>query len=191
VTPLSEPAGGDSRNQDTENWPMFRLNLPHNSSRGAVGLEGSPQLRWKFDTGGTVESSPAVAAGIVYQGTFAQNLFALEAATGNELWRFPVGGLLRASPAVVDGIVYFGADDNRFYAVDAKSGQERWSFGLGPGGEQSSPAIVAGTVYFGAFDRNIYALDAITGRGTVALSNRRGHSLFTCRGRRYGFHRVD
>jgi hypothetical protein len=108
--------------EETE-WPVFRLNSQHTAARG-LALTDEPVLRWSFDTGGTVESSPGVVNGAVYVGTFNLNL---------------VGGLLRASPAVVGDTVYFGADDNRFYAVNAQTGTERWSFKLGPGGEQSSP----------------------------------------------------
>ncbi|MCH9037317.1 MAG: PQQ-like beta-propeller repeat protein, partial [Chloroflexi bacterium] len=126
---------------ESSQWPMFRQNLQHTGAVGDSGLGQDPTLRWKLDTGGVVESSPAVVDGVLYQGTFNLSLLALDASTGRPLWRFPVGGLLRASPSVADGVVYFGADDNRFYALDAATGQIRWSFPLVPGGEQSSPAV--------------------------------------------------
>ena len=87
---------------------MFRLDLEHTGARGTEDLLGGPELKWKFDTGGSVESSPTVVGGVVYVGTFNRALFALDADTGEIRWRFPVGGLLRASPSVVNGVVYFG-----------------------------------------------------------------------------------
>ena len=146
-----------------DDWPAFRLDPAHSAWDGAGDIAATPKLQWQFDTGGIVESSPAVVDGVVYAGSFAQALFAIDAATGKKKWDFPVGGLLRASPAVVAGTVYFGADDNKFYAVDAVTGAENWSFDLGPGGEQSSPAVVDDVVYFGAFDKYVYALNAGTG----------------------------
>ena len=145
-------------------WPMFRFDLRNSGETNTKGLASRPELLWSFDTGGVVESSPAIVAGVLYEGTFNNSLLALESSTGKLLWQFPVDGLLRASPAVIDGIVFYGADDNRFYAVDAVTGNELWSFPLGPGGEQSSPAVAGDKVYFGAFDRNVYALEVATGR---------------------------
>ena len=147
-----------------DSWPTFRLDPQRSAFDGSDSARfDEPELLWSFQTGGVVESSPAVVDGTVYVGTFDDNLFALDATTGEQRWAFPVGGLVRASPAVVDGRVFFGADDDLFYAVDAATGSELWRFPLGRGGEQSSPAVVDNVVYFGAFDRNVYALDAQTG----------------------------
>lgn len=144
-------------------WTQFRGGPTHpGAGPGAVAIR-RPELAWAFDTGGVVESSPTIADGIVYCGTFANHLFALDARSGAELWRFRVEGLVRASPSVAHGMVFFGADDDRFHALDARTGAARWSLALGPGGEQSSPAIVRGICYFGAFDHHVYAADARTG----------------------------
>ncbi len=77
---------------------MFRLGPEHQGAGGDKGVITAPVLRWRYDTGGTVESSPAVVDGVLYQGTFNRALFALDAESGAERWRFPVGGLVRASP---------------------------------------------------------------------------------------------
>lgn len=147
-----------------DDWPTFRL---ESQRRGLDATDGplldEPELIWQFDTGGIVESSPAVVDNTVYVGTFDEQLWALDARTGEPRWSFAVGGLLRSSPAVVDGVVFFGADDNLFYAIDSTSGEEIWRFELGGGGQQSSPAVVDGVVFFGAFDNFVYALDAATG----------------------------
>jgi glucose dehydrogenase len=87
-----------------KSWPMFRRNLENTGSRGIQGLTQNPSLKWRFDTGGTVESSSAIVDAVLYQGSFNEALFALNAESGEELWRFPVGDLLRASPSVVDAL---------------------------------------------------------------------------------------
>ena len=112
-------ASGDVAPIGEGEWPTFRLNAERTGSADSTGSDTVPDLLWTFDTGGVVESSPAVVDGVVYAGTFNNTLFALDAATGQERWAFAVGGLVRASPSVVDGRVFFGADDNLFYAVDA------------------------------------------------------------------------
>lgn len=90
-----------------------------------------------------------------------EQLYALDAATGQERWRFtagtgcrdPISGLppglcgfdgernqIESSPAVAGGTVYFGMDVNDlatgkggFYAVDLASGELRWFFDLQSG----------------------------------------------------------
>ena len=57
--------------------------------------------RWRFETGGDVDSSPAIGAdGTVYVGSDDGNLYAIDPETGAEVWRFPAGGEIRSSPAV-------------------------------------------------------------------------------------------
>jgi hypothetical protein len=68
-----------------------------------------------------VESSPAVANGIVYIGSNDKNLYAIDAATGKEKWRFATGDWVDSSPAVANGIVYVGSNDKNLYAVGANS----------------------------------------------------------------------
>ena len=46
---------------------------------------------WSFATGGQVYSSPAVANGVVYIGSFDGNVYALNASTGAKLWSFATG----------------------------------------------------------------------------------------------------
>ncbi|MCK5940732.1 MAG: PQQ-like beta-propeller repeat protein, partial [Planctomycetes bacterium] len=107
-------------------WVGFRGGPTHPGSAAGARPIQAPQQVWEFDTGGTIESSPTVVDGVVYCGTFANHLYAIDAETGRERWRFRVDGLVRCSPAVADGVVYFGADDDRFYALDAATGEERW-----------------------------------------------------------------
>ena len=62
---------------------------------------------WSFATGSSVDSSPAVANGVVYIGSFNGNLYALNATTGAKLWGYDTGGFVYTSLAVVDGLLYF------------------------------------------------------------------------------------
>ena len=55
-----------------------------------------------------------VANGVVYASSMAklptqEQMFALDAATGEILWRFGAGSSVNAAPAVVDGTVYWGS----------------------------------------------------------------------------------
>ena len=67
-------------------------------------------------TGGLVNSSPAIANGIVYIGSGDDKLYAFNATTGATLWTGTTGGAVNSSPAVANGIVYVGSDDGKVYA---------------------------------------------------------------------------
>jgi outer membrane protein assembly factor BamB len=77
---------------------------------------------WSFTTGGFVNSSPAVANGVLYAGSNDSNLYAVNAATGAQLWRFTTGNAVEASPVVANGVVYAGSDDGNLYAFDLAGG---------------------------------------------------------------------
>jgi outer membrane protein assembly factor BamB len=166
---------------------MFRGNPAHT---GVYDTEGPRQLKgvkWAFQTGGPVVSSPTVIDGVAYVGSDDKLLHAVDVATGKEKWKFATEGIVRSTPAVATGVVYFGSYDGVFYAVDAASGQLKWKFAM-PGERKfearglhgytprmqtipdfwdlylSSPAVADGMVYFGSGDGNCYALDAATGQ---------------------------
>lgn len=54
----------------------------------------------------------STAHGVVYVGSMApsgNNMFALDASTGQTLWSFPAGGSVNAGPAIVRGTLYWGS----------------------------------------------------------------------------------
>jgi hypothetical protein len=66
-----------------------------------------------------VESSPAVANGIVYVGSDDNNLYALNASAGTTIWTYGTTGLIDSSPAIANGVVYVGSEDDSVYAFGA------------------------------------------------------------------------
>ena len=166
--------------------PMFRGNLAHTGVYNAPGVPKFSKIKWKFQTGGQVISSPAVANGAAYIASTDGNLYALDLESGVQKWKLALGVRATASPAVDNGVIYLGTYSGRFYAVDAATGKLKWKFqtegerrfagkhlhGSEPAGETmpdpfdcylSSPAVWNGAVYFGGGDGNVYALDATTG----------------------------
>ena len=131
-------------------------------------------MLWNFTTANEVSSSPAVANGIVYVasanwGGFANdvNLYALDAATGQEVWGSSIYGE-PSSPAVVDGVVYITDIGGNVYALNAANGGKIWSGYTGLMGMGANPAVANGTVYFtgGSFNPDnvtIFALNATDG----------------------------
>jgi outer membrane protein assembly factor BamB len=69
---------------------------------------------WSYPTGGYVDSSTAVANGVVYVGSDDGNMYALNASTGALLWSYDTGGQVGSSPAVANGVVYVSADGSGY-----------------------------------------------------------------------------
>jgi outer membrane protein assembly factor BamB len=97
---------------------------------GNVGCSGGPPKfctdLWIGATNGLIVSSPAVANGVVYVGSFDHQLHAYDAAgnlgcsdtpkTCQPLWSFTTGGTVGSSPAIADGMLYVGSTDGNLYA---------------------------------------------------------------------------
>lgn len=115
-------------------------------------------IKWKYQTGGYVESSPAIGSnGTIYIGSNDGYLYALNPA-GTLKWKYQTENSITSSPAIGnDGTIYVGSNDSYLYAVNP-TGTLKWKLKtLGP--ISSSPAIGSdGTVYVGGSDGYLYAV---------------------------------
>ena len=64
----------------------------------------------------TVDSSPAVADGVVYVGSYDGHLYAIDLLTGQGKWEFEAEDRV-SSPTLADGVVYVGSYDGYLYAL--------------------------------------------------------------------------
>jgi outer membrane protein assembly factor BamB len=64
-----------------------------------------------------VPSIPAVVDGVVYVGSHARRVHAIDAETGARRWEHATAGTVSGSPAVFSGVLYVGGDDGRLYAL--------------------------------------------------------------------------
>ena len=115
-------------------WAQFhRANMQRwNRCETVLNVDnvGSLSLKWSYTTGG-VDSSPAVANGVVYVGSGDFNVYALNASTGAKLWSYATGNSVESSPAVANGVVYVGSADANVYALNASTGAKLWSYATG------------------------------------------------------------
>ncbi|MDQ3539292.1 MAG: PQQ-binding-like beta-propeller repeat protein, partial [Chloroflexota bacterium] len=136
---------------------MYRGGPRHDGQLAGPAPANAPKLTWRFDTGGEVYSSPAIANGTLYVASKDGILYALDAASGTEQWRFRISEYVtRSSPAVIDGTVYIGGGF-AFYAIDAATGQQQWSVPIRYAG-QASPTVANGVVIVTSQEGWIYAL---------------------------------
>jgi hypothetical protein len=100
---------------------------------------------------------------MIYVGTDAGLLYALDTGVGQEKWRFKAGNAILSSSTVAGETLYIGSQDRYLYAIEAETGHEKWRFKTGDW-ISASPVEAAGVVYVGSHDENLYVLDAETGQ---------------------------
>ena len=148
---------------DVDWWPMFHHDTAHNGYSNSTAPKTNRTL-WNYTTGSYVDSSPAVADGVVYVGSGNNNVYALNATTRAFLWSYHTSDVVDSSPAVVGGFVFVGSWDGNVYALNATTGKLVWSKKTGGPIVHSSPAVVGGFVFVGSWDGYVYALNATTGK---------------------------
>ena len=132
------------------------------------------KIRWRYavsapdddgysssDLSANVHSSPLLVDGIVYVGSGHDEVYALDAASGEVYWRYATDHAVNSSPAASDGVIYVGSDDGHLYALDAAGGTLLRRYKT-DGPVLSSPTVADGVVYVGSGDGHIYALPAAT-----------------------------
>ena len=79
---------------------------------------------WPVETGNAIQSSPAVANGVVYVGSEDGYLYAYDAVSAAKLWTTATGNAIWSSPAVANGMVYIGSYDFSLYAYALNAGND-------------------------------------------------------------------
>lgn len=94
-----------------------------------------------------VQSSAAVAGGMVFVGSRDGAIYGLDAGTGDRRWRVSHhGSWVIGSPAVHDGRVFVGSSDGHFVqALEPASGKELWHLNTGAN-VLASPLVVGGSL---------------------------------------------
>jgi outer membrane protein assembly factor BamB len=112
---------------------------------------------WRFRAG-VIESSPLVAGGRVYFGSWDRRVYALEARTGRLQWSFSTGDRVKGGVALAGRTVYAGSYDGYLYALDARHGGLRWRAGGGRlGGLYATPSVAHGRVFVSSTNARVYA----------------------------------
>ena len=156
-------------------WPMFHNTPSHlgfNPLETTITKANANRLgiAWQGLMGDIADhSSPAIANGIAYIGSFDGRLYAFNAGgcgqdTCQPLWSGATENDIQSSPAVMNNTVYIGSEDHKLYAFAAngcgKSDCPPLWVGLTNGAVSSSPVATATTVYVGSEDHNFYAFAA-------------------------------
>ena len=91
---------------------------PQATNTGSLQANTSGR-RWNYHVSGEVQSSPAVANGLVYVGSNNGFIYALDATTGSKRRSYQVSNYDGFSPVVANGLIYVISLDGFIYALDA------------------------------------------------------------------------
>ncbi|MGD1993137.1 MAG: serine/threonine-protein kinase [Anaerolineae bacterium] len=155
----------DSAEQMRQALARLRTAESRATSLLSVGLKrrNAPTPVWDFACEDEVRSSPVVEDGVVYIGAYDNNLYALDAESGEFLWKYAADDGIGSSPCVSTGTVFIGSQDWSLYAINAQNGRLLWTCPT-QGPIYSSPRAQFGHVFFGSDDRYLYAAKISSGR---------------------------
>jgi polyvinyl alcohol dehydrogenase (cytochrome) len=179
----ADPAS-DATKEPAE-WLHLGRDLAHTraaTDETIVGPENVDGLQpvWELSDVTGVTGTPIIADGVVYIGDWNGDLWALDAATGEEIWSRGLDtSRIQAAVAIDDDHVFVGAFDPRIVALDRDTGEEVWQATVDDHPMASifgSPMYVDGLVIVGvasyenvagvqefSFRGSVVALDAATG----------------------------
>lgn len=137
------------------------------SDRGpaAAGISARQEIvpKWKFRCEDEVRSSPRISEGMIFVGSYDNNLYAINADDGSFVWKYPTRGGIASTPCIYEDMVVVGSEDGTVYAISRQRGTEVWTFAT-HGCIRSSPKVEYGHCFFGSDDGCLYALNVLTGR---------------------------
>lgn len=180
-------------NADPNDWPQYHRtsNAWRYSPLDQINKSNVKKLHvaWIHQSGFTangLQATPIVIDGIMYYVAPDNNVFAVNAETGEQIWHYqpkldPVVNevfYVSANRGVTVGLgnVYLGTLDGRFVAIDQKTGKEKWSTQLTEPRKctgclfSSSPILANGVLVGGTvggdqpISGKIYGVDAATGK---------------------------
>lgn len=128
---------------------------------GGAGISQT-ELMWSFACEDELRSSPCVASGLVFIGCYDNNLYAVDATTGEFRWKYATEGGINSSPSVWQDIAIVGSEDGGVYGIDVRDGRRRWVFRTEKP-VRSSPRVHDRIVFIGSDDQHFYALDGLRG----------------------------
>jgi serine/threonine protein kinase len=130
------------------------------ASAGQVSNE--VQEVWSFECEDEVRGSPLVIGGVVYIGCYDNNLYALDAKTGEFIWKFATEGGIASKPSSDGELIYVTSEDTRMYALSAEKGTLAWTYYAG-GPIRSSPVVSEGHIFVGADDARLHVVNMFNG----------------------------
>ena len=126
-------------------------------------------VRWAYNTGGRINSSPSIFGKRLCVSTYAGSVFCLNRLNGRKYWSTYVKrDLLRyesfyASASTDGPRLYTTARSGKVVALSGRTGRVLWTHELGSLA-YATPAIARGRIFVGSFNGRLSAFRSETGR---------------------------
>jgi outer membrane protein assembly factor BamB len=120
---------------------------------------------WEFRAGDSIATTPTVAHGRVYVGSFDRHVYALGESDGGLAWKYDTGDAVTSDVAVLGDDVIVGSRSYDLERLDAKTGTPRWKKYFWFSWVESSPVVFDGAIYVGSSDgAKVLAIEPGSGR---------------------------
>ncbi len=136
---------------------LLNLTMPSSS------IPSSIKAIWAAETEDEIRGTPMLSNGTLYVGSYDNNLYAFDAATGEAKWKYASDGGITGKAASFENNIYFGSEDKRLHVVSSRSGKVVWTH-YTDGPVRSSPRIAQGHAFIGSDDGFLHAVNTSTGR---------------------------
>lgn len=135
------------------------------STSSIVSTQQAIKPLWTFAAEDEIRGSVFYDRGIVYVGSYDNNLYAVNGKDGSFAWKYPSDGGVVGRPAVDHGVLYFGSEDHKLYAISQRSGKLLWNYSTDDP-IRCSPIIAEGHVFIGSDDGFLHAVNMTSHRCT-------------------------
>ena len=140
-------------------WPMFRYDACNSGYINNGNFTNSSELLWKYETFGMIKSSPIIIEDCVLFGSSDQNIYCLNASTGNVIWITSTDGEIWSSFAANNVSVVAGSDDGYLYCLDVETGSLFWKSRIG-GKVRCSPLIYKDSIFVGSSNQDFFCINS-------------------------------
>lgn len=113
-------------------------------------------LKWSWNAGSAIESSPVVVHGIDYFGTAGGEMYALDLRRHKLIWSKNLGAKITSSAAIEGGRLFIGDYAGRLWALSPATGATRW-VGQVNGKIYGTPAVANGRVFVPSVAYSLWA----------------------------------
>ena len=174
-----QPMPSISRPSDRVEWEFYTggpLTTPATTASGSIYIvsgntpdtgavaslaESEGSQLWRVKLNSVADYPPVVGDEMVYVGTRAGNLIALDRHTGETVWASGLGSSVVGAPIVREGTVFTAS--KAVYAIDAATGKQLWRHEVG--GDISRPIQLSGQIISAiSSDGNANIISAENGR---------------------------
>ena len=124
-----------------------RVLVYHTMDGHVIALDrANGHVRWTWDAGSPIESSPVVRDGVDYFGAWNGRVYALDLRTRSLRWTRDLGAKITSSASLAGGSLYIGDYAGRLWSLAVGDGTVRWTATV-DGRIYGTPAVSGGRVF--------------------------------------------